>query len=48
MACLAGLQILALSIFVTQKDSWHSKIQTDSTMSAVVQSFTFRSIIAKL
>ncbi len=48
MACSAGLQILALSIFVRQKDSWHSKIQMESTMSAVVQTFTFKSIIAKL
>ena len=37
MACPAGLQILALAIFVRQKDSWHSKIQTESAMSAVVQ-----------
>ncbi len=41
----ARLQILALSIFVRQKDSRHSKIQTEATMSTVVETFIFRSII---
>ncbi len=36
-----GLQILTLSIFVTQKDSWHSKIKTEATMTIVVETFIF-------